>query len=171
MTKPKLKGVENIAVNNFALGKIALVQSQDLGHMIYAGSVSIPRVIPESRIRLVPVPMQRSESSPDYNVECVELGPDGKAYWAGGAGVGWWREKNDTTRIDLLLNIGQGQTSVNATLWPADEQPDEKEWPEGYDEECGPVDWRVSYNPPRPAGGKPRSAPVQADALQDSIPY
>jgi len=171
MAKPKLKGVENIPTNNFEMGKVSLIMSQQLGHMIYAGTLAIPRVLPETRIRIVPVPMQRSESSPDYNIECVEVGPDGKAYWASGAGVAWWREKNDTTRIDLLLNIGQGQTSVNASLWPVDEQPDKKEWPEGYDKECGPIDWRVSYSPPRPAGGKPRTAPAKAQQIQDSIPY
>jgi len=171
MAKPKLKGMDNAPVNNFAMGKISLVNSAQLGHMVYSGKIAIPRVIPETRIRIVPVPMQRSESSPDYNVECVEVGPDGKPYWAAGAGVAWWREKNDTTRIDLLLNIGQGQTSVNATLWPADEQPDEQEWPEAYDGECGPIDWRVSYSPPRPAGGKPRTSPAPAAQLQDEIPY
>lgn len=172
MAKPKLIGASKIARNDFPFGAVELLMSEQLGHMVYAGKIAIPRVMSETRIRLVPVPMQRSETSPDYNIECVELDPDGKPYWAAGAGAAWWREKDGNPRIDLLLTIGQGGASVNCCIFPADEQPDEKEWPEGYKDECGPIAWRVAYSPPRPAGGKPRTAPARtAEALEDAIPY
>lgn len=179
--RPQLNNSEDIVVDNFPFGKIQLLFSESLGIYIYGGTVQIPQVIPKTPIRLIEA-HKMTNASPDYSIDYLTPDQNGGGKWVQGAGVGWFvgkgtplKHKDGVTekeRIDLSLSIGMGGASVSCKLWPADKQPDKKDWPEWYKPDImGPLLWRIAYSPPRHAQPMRAAQQRQDYNLDDEIIY
>jgi len=175
MKKPNLIRDAEIKTAAFALGKVDLVYSEELGCMVYGGKVSIPRVLPESVIRIVQRPEgeRQNEKSPDFDIEVLASKEDGSKEWQMGAGIAWWRYKDGNLKIDLGLNIGFSRDTVWATFWPADDdhQPEEGQEPEGYDADMGPIVWRLTYKPTDPNKRRSNSGGANASSITGSVKF
>ena len=180
MARPQLNKKEDIAVNQFPFGSVSLVHSDDLGMYAYGGSVQVPQVLPETRIRIVEA-HQPTAKSPDYAIDYLAPDNDNNPVWVQGAGSGWYKPQgtmkkdgsgvSEKDRIEVVLQIGTGGATVRCALFPADIQPPKNEHPDWYDAKTmGPLVWRVAYNPPRAAIRMKAAAQPQAFS-GDKIPY
>ena len=131
-------------MENFKNGKGQQMKFSDGGTGI-GGTVKIPRLLGEMKIRLVEVKNKRSEKSPDYIVETVDIDLDGNGYWAE-SGSGWKKPLNNPTElseflISIDLDMADMPNRIPLSAYVADEEFQTKD---------GPKVWRFNYTRPRP---------------------
>jgi hypothetical protein len=181
--RPQLNKNDDLQEEQYPYGSIEIVYSNDLQKCVYGGVVQVPKKIPKTRLRLIQA-RKTTDQSPDFSVEYLDRDSNGELSWTQGAGVAWYKPAGEAKvsggvtekdRIDVLLQIGIGGSSVNLALFPSDEQPKD-DLPEWYDAEImGPILWRVAYSPPRQsqrmiAAQRPEAA-FGSGADADKIPY
>lgn len=135
------------------------------GEAGFGGAVKIPRLLPETKIRLRPNTDKRNDNSPDYWLETPDRDADG-VYWAG-SGAAWVKTPAAGGAEFFSLNIDMADmpAAINCAAFPADAE----DQPKGWTDKEKPVVWRVTYSRPR-AAKKPR-ADKPAPVLDDEIMY
>ena len=111
----------------------------------FGGEVKIPRLLELTSIRLAKTENKRSEKSPDYIVETIDIDGDGEGYWAESGGA-WIKKLNDDsgTFLSISLDMADKPDAISLAAFAADEV-DQKAQAKGKGEL-----YRFTYSRPRP---------------------
>ena len=150
----------------FQFGKIQVMKLSSGGNG-YGGTVKIPRLLPETKIRLNPNADKRGDSSPDYWIEAPDKDENG-LYWAG-AGAAWVKEPADggDKFLSLTVDLADMPQAINCAAFPADNEDQPKDW---TDKEK-PVVWRIVYSRARRRKSPEARAAIENVRLNDEIKY
>ena len=133
----------------------------------YGGTVKIPRLLAETKIRLTPNADKRGDNSPDYWLEAPDKDENG-VYWAG-AGAAWVKTPKEGGEKFLSLNVDLADMpqAINCAAFPADKE----DQPKGWTDKEPPKVWRIVYSRARRRKSPEARAQAKQVRIDDAIPF